>query len=628
MRRANAPSDVRPGVARSWRSRARWLSCVLLLGLLCPTHVFASEALDALIDEATSLRTSDPKRVDALLDRMSGMLAGATTIQRDQVRILRAHRMMTSGQSARAIEELTDLLSSTTDPVARFETASMLANVYAVQRRFEDSLRMLETMLPIAEQVGDAQLRHRGLMVAAIVYNQVGEFRLARQYAERVLRDDPAGRNACAAGGVILEAMNGIGQHFTDGFGQESLARCESQGEPIFSGFVRLHIARQWETQNRQAEALPMLGGGLADVERTGYPFLIAQTRATLAALAQHAGRRTAARMHAEAALANSHDANATEARVTAHRVQYELAMADHDPVAALAAYRLYTDAERAHFNDIKSREMAYQVVRHQSLQQAQQIELLHQKNQLLVLQQNVTEQRARSWLLLALVLVGLVASVGYWAYKTKRMQLRLKRMTETDALTGIFNRQHFAERAIAALSQCERDGVPATLVMFDLDHFKLVNDRHGHAAGDWALRQVTEVVQPLCRDMDAFGRLGGEEFAMLLPGLDASAAVRLAGDAQARLAAIDAGVAGYGFRLAASFGVAETGQGGYVLASLLSHADQAMYAAKRGGRRQVRVYEPGLDDPDACVETIERLREMAREPAAVTEALPRRATA
>jgi len=225
-------------------------------------------------------------------------------------------------------------------------------------------------------------------------------------------------------------------------------------------------------------------------------------------------------------------------------------------------------------------------------------------------------------------VLVGLVASVGYWAYKTKRMQLRLKRMTETDALTGIFNRQHFAERATAALLQCERDGRPATLVMFDLDHFKQVNDLYGHAAGDWALRQVTEAVQPLCRAMDAFGRLGGEEFAMLLPGLDASAAVRLAGDAQARFSAIDTAAAGYGFRLAASFGVAETGQGGYALAALLSHADQAMYAAKRGGRRQVRVYVPGIDDPDAVVETIELLREIVREPASVVEVPPRRAIA
>lgn len=625
--RTSALREALSGAARSSGSRARWLTFLLLLGSAWAPAVLAAEDLDALIAQASALRTSDPQRVDALLHEMSRSLDVATDAQRAQVQILRAHRLMTSGQSVIATDELMTLLASSADPVTRFETSSMLANIYAVQRRFEDALRMMETMLPLADQVEDAELRHRGLMVAAIVYNQVGEFRLARQYAERVLRDAPGGRNACAAGGVVLEAINGLEQSFTDATGQAALSRCEAQGEPIFSGFIRLHIARQWQARSRWNEALTLLSGGLVEVEQTGYPFLIAQTRAALASLTEQAGQTAAAHAHAEAALANSHDATSTEARVTAHRVQYELAMAEQNPAAALAAYRLYTEADRAHFNDVKSREMAYQVVRHQSLQQAQQIELLRQKNQLLELEQRVTAQRARTWLLLALVLVGLVATVGLWAYRTKRMQLRLKRMTETDALTGIFNRQHFAECASAALLQCERDGLPATLVMFDLDHFKQVNDRFGHAAGDWALRQVTKAVQPLCRGMDAFGRLGGEEFAMLLPGLDATAAVRLAGDAQARFGAIDTGAAGYGFRLAASFGVAEARQGGYTLAVLLSHADDAMYAAKRGGRRQVRVYTADIESPDA-VETIELLRGIAREPSLDADVQARRAIA
>ncbi|MEN4905037.1 GGDEF domain-containing protein [Luteimonas sp. TWI1416] len=618
MIRANAPREAVAGDARDVRSRARWRLGLLLVGIVLSQVALAGDALDALIEEASALRTSDPQRVDALLRDMAGHLETATEAQRARVQLLRVHRMMTSGQSAIATDQLTALLASTADPVARFETASMLANIYAVQRRFEDALRMLETMLPLADQVEDAQLRHRGLMVAAIVYNQVGEFGQAQQYAERVLREDPDGRNACAAGGVLLEAINGLGQSFTDAAGQSALDRCTAQGEPIFAGFVRLHIARQWDTRGRWEEALALLGGGLAAVERTGYPFLIAQTRAALAALSQRAGQPAAARAHAEAALANSQDATSTEARVTAHRVQYELALAKGDAVAALAAYRQYVDAERAHFNDVKTREMAYQVVRHQSLQQAQQIELLRQKNQLLELERSVTEQRARSWLLLTLVLVGLVASVGYWAYKTKRLQMRLKRMTEVDALTGISNRQHFSERAEAALAQCARERMPAVLVMFDLDHFKLVNDRHGHAAGDWALQQVAVRVQPLCREIDSFGRLGGEEFALLLPGLDESAGRRLAGDAQARLAGVDTQAQGYGFRIAASFGVASAITGGYSLAALMRQADQAMYAAKRNGRRQVRVFDPHAqgDDPEASQALRGRGHEVAAAPA------------
>lgn len=584
------------------------LGCVLGWAGAAQAH----QPLDALIDEADALRTADPQRMGVLLDRMDGMLGQATPRQVSRIRMLRVHRSITSGQSSAAIGELKQILESATDPELRFLAASMLANTYAVQRQFEDALRALDAMLPLADRLENSELKHRGLMVAAIVYNQVGEYALALRHAEAVAQDQPTARNACGIASVRLEAQNGLERSFEDQIAWEALRQCD--GEPIFAAFLRWHLARQMQMQGRVREATTLLSEHLPGVEATGYPFIIAQYHALLAELAMTNGAVTAARLHAGKALSLSHEATSTEAIVKAHYVQYQLALAANEPVAALAAYRRYSGAERAHFNDVKSREMAYQVVRHQSLQQAQQIELLHQKNALLELQKRVTEQRAQSWLLLALVLVGGMASVGYWAYKTKRLQVRLKRMTEVDALTGICNRQHFSERARAALAQCENEARPGVLVMFDLDHFKQVNDRFGHAAGDWALQQVAAAVRPLCRDVDSFGRLGGEEFALFLPDMDERAAVRLAADAQAGFAAIDTTTAGYGFRIAASFGIASVNTGGYSLTTLMRQADQAMYAAKRGGRRQVRLFEPALDVGDWPPPAAELVRELVRD--------------
>lgn len=595
--------------------RRRLATLAMVVLAVCSVAAGASSpSLDALLTEADALRTSDPKQVDRLIGEIEKLVPSATPSQLVRVRMLRVHRAMTSGASETAVAELRQILTESNEAPTRFQAASMLANTQAILRNFEEALRALDTALPLAPQIEDRDLRHRGLMVAAIVYNQVGEYALAKRYAETVAADQPVARTRCAIASVTLEARNGLKMPFDDATAEQGLAQCE--GEPIIAGFVRWHFARHMADSGRAADAIALLDGSLAAIEATGYPFLIAQYHALLAELTLATRDLQSAQRHVDSALAISQDAMSTEAIVKAHYVAYQLALRSGGEEAALPAYIRFAQAERTHFNDIKSREMAYQVVRHQSMQQAQQIELLHQKNQLLQLQQSVTEQRARNWLLLALVLVVLVASMGYWAYKTKRMQLRLKRMTETDALTGIFNRQHFSERARAALLQCERDGVPAALVMFDLDHFKQVNDRYGHAAGDWALREVAAAVQPLCRGVDAFGRLGGEEFGLVLPGLDAAAAVRLAGDAQARFAAIDTTAAGYAFRLAASFGVAEAGAGLYTFATLLSHADQAMYAAKHGGRRQVRVYT--ADAPDILVAgAIGRLRDSVGETAA-----------
>jgi diguanylate cyclase (GGDEF)-like protein len=127
-----------------------------------------------------------------------------------------------------------------------------------------------------------------------------------------------------------------------------------------------------------------------------------------------------------------------------------------------------------------------------------------------------------------------------------------------------------------------------------DLDHFKSVNDMHGHAAGDDALKRAVAACQVLLRSIDVFGRLGGEEFAILLPDCPAAVA-RQRADAM-REAIADSrreGDAAADVLVTASFGIAGTQDCGYNLASLLASADDAMYAAKRAGRNRVEVHHP-----------------------------------
>ncbi|WP_146907073.1 GGDEF domain-containing protein [Arenimonas daejeonensis] len=108
---------------------------------------------------------------------------------------------------------------------------------------------------------------------------------------------------------------------------------------------------------------------------------------------------------------------------------------------------------------------------------------------------------------------------------------------------------------------------------MFDLDEFKTINDRHGHATGDWVLQQVGSACRSVCRKNDLFGRLGGEEFAFLLTGADSASALQLAQDCRRRLAQIDTADTGAKFRITASFGVAATADSGYDFQMLLARA-------------------------------------------------------
>src|SRR3546814_5722650 len=106
-------------------------------------------------------------------------------------------------------------------------------------------------------------------------------------------------------------------------------------------------------------------------------------------------------------------------------------------------------------------------------MQQSQQIELLNKENEVLQLQQRVSDRKAQSSRLSILLLVVLLGSVGYWAFKIKRAQASLRRMAETDALTGLCNRHHFTQQSLQTLGQAARAGADVALVMFDLDHFQ-----------------------------------------------------------------------------------------------------------------------------------------------------------
>ncbi len=166
-----------------------------------------------------------------------------------------------------------------------------------------------------------------------------------------------------------------------------------------------------------------------------------------------------------------------------------------------------------------------------------------------------------------------------------------LTAQAETDPLTGLLNRRGFEDRGITELHRAQRYGTPVSVLVGDIDHFKQVNDSRGHAVGDEALRVVAERWQEVLRDVDVCARLGGEEFAALLPHTSLSEALVVAERIRERVRsspiasdpAQDAGA----FTITISLGVAEL-QGDPDLDALLARADDALYQAKRNGRDRV----------------------------------------
>lgn len=163
-----------------------------------------------------------------------------------------------------------------------------------------------------------------------------------------------------------------------------------------------------------------------------------------------------------------------------------------------------------------------------------------------------------------------------------------LRRALTTDHLTGALNRRAFFEQGAELVRRARLGGSPCTVVMADVDHFKQVNDRYGHAAGDEALRAVSRALHDALPDGALLGRLGGEEFGVLLPGADTDAGARMAEELRRRVAGAPVRHGGAILTLTASFGLAVLGLDAPDLERLLANADTALYRAKREGRNRV----------------------------------------
>lgn len=176
-----------------------------------------------------------------------------------------------------------------------------------------------------------------------------------------------------------------------------------------------------------------------------------------------------------------------------------------------------------------------------------------------------------------------------------ERVLVQLYEASVRDGLTGVFNRRHLADRLVAEIAYAVRHGTGVCVLMMDIDHFKRINDTHGHLAGDEMLRRLAGLVGEQVRREDILARYGGEEFVLVIRDVPLSAAQLLAERIRGAVERTEVRYEGQGLRMTLSIGVASLSSCGAESSpsSLLAHADAALYRAKDGGRNRVEVASP-----------------------------------
>ena len=563
----------------------------LLLAVLGAGAALATAPTPARLDALQALRFSDPKAFLEGLRAAEAAPPPADPLLRDQLGLLGAQAMALESRFPEALQRADQLAREAADESIRLRAAALAVNVQAASREFLDGQKRLEALLATVEPLPDSTVRRHVDLVAAVFYNQLSQSEIALRHAERVLDGDATPVERCTASVQALDARLARAPHQLDEDQfDDASALCSGPATVLPARYVDVLRARWWIAKDDAERASAHLEQQMPALQAIGYSPLLADAHAALAEALQRIGRLDEAQAQTDAVLALSAGLPSGLPLLSARRTRYRVALARGDDRSALRELQAVLTAERAYEDEVRHLLAAYEAGRQESFARQQALALVEQRNAQLTLDARHAERTATFFTLLAAPLgLAFVALLG-WTWHSRRVRRRHRERLQIDPLTTLWTRQHFSEQAAAALATAERRAQPMALVLFDLDHFSQVNSQHGHLSGDALLAAVGAALVRLQEPGRHFGRLGGEEFAVLLPGAGLDEGLAFAercrtAIAAARATAYDGRAA---LAITASFGVVSTTAAGYRLRDLLANADQALYRAKSAGRNRV----------------------------------------
>jgi diguanylate cyclase (GGDEF)-like protein len=541
----------------------------------------------ALLSRADNLKTSNHSEFTEMLRSLEQQTPNLPPEQQEYVRYLRGWQEAYVGNYEAALATLRGVVSTARNPTLQFRARVTMVNVLSIARRYEEAFTELSGLLDQVDQIEDPNVREQGLTVAALLYGDFGQHDLSLIYADKVIQENASGLGQCRAGQIKVKSLYDSSRAekrpaLLDDEIEKSVSACVAVGELTYANVVRGYRARLHMERDELPQALELLTRYDDEVRKSQYPRLISQYDVLLAQLhwrMKDAGR---ARQFALRAVEGAVKNEFTEPLVAAYHLLYSIEKERGNEQSALAFHEKYTAADKGYLDDIGARQLAYERVKHEVAANKLQIESLKLQREL----DAKTIENVRLYVALLIAILGFIA---FWAYRTKRSQLHFMNLSRRDGLTGTINRPYFMELAASTLDNCRKLRQDVALILCDLDHFKLINDRYGHAEGDVVLKRMVAVCQAHMRAADIFARVGGEEFCILLPGCGV-------GDARDRAEELRKAIATVSDKsraiISASLGVTGTVLSSYDLQQLLAHADLALYQAKRAGRDCVVVYE------------------------------------
>ncbi len=572
-------------------------SLVLLISIYfsttIPVNALENNSIEQTLLLADKIRSSDPSKFNDLLSQLELNKARLNGHQQDYYHYLTAYRAVFSGNFQQGISIAKNLINTNAAHDLSIRSNMLIVNTHAVSSNWSKGLSQLAVLLKQVARIENKALYQDAIIVTALFYNQLGQYNLALNYANKVAFSETKSRSFCIVQHLILESKFKLNLLSEDAIEvNNAITACKQANEYLSVSLSKAYLATLYLNNGQYNQALDYINANLAEVEQTKYPRGIAEFYSLLAKIYWQQNDSANTQKYALKTVSQDNGLVTTPAYISSYKLLYQVYKQQGDISNALKYHVKYSDAKEAFIDETKTKHLAFQLAQHKEFENKAQIKILDEKNQRLTLAKALIEKKQENIFLFASLLFTILTAVIIWAYKSWRTQERLQQLAEYDTLTGIFNRGHFVEVANSAISHCQKSQQEISCILFDIDKFKHVNDHFGHAVGDKVLKSIIDACQPVCRHNDIFGRIGGEEFAFILPGCNIIIAQDIANKCRKFIKAVDYQALGLDEEITASFGVTDNTQSGYDIDELLADADCAMYSSKHHGRDTVSIYK------------------------------------
>jgi|GEM_PF-800022 diguanylate cyclase (GGDEF)-like protein len=574
----------------------------IAFSLACSFGACAEEqsTFDTLFFQVREKLGVAPREADAALEKLKTLQPTFTPEQNEKYQLAYAHSLGDQGRHEERIALVESFIGQVKVPARRVQFLYELIDGNTALGRYEHALQAMNEsilLVPAIENTSQILVVLAGAMNLLVSLHAYDE---ALGLAERIYASRGNTSNSLAACAGLTDKVE---VNFMRGDGEQvrrlapaAITACEANKNQLFTLIAKtlatINLIDSGEQANGIASGLPLLKEFATLAPDSDYAVQLqeALARAYLKTgnleRAEQFGLLAFKRAQAGRVLLLQEKTSATMAAIK--RAQGQLA-------AAIGYYDTNLALKKKVLDDQVQKNLAYQRVKFDTQDKANQLALLEQKNQNLRMEKALHERQYENLILLMTLGMILLTALGAWLVRTLGKMDAFRQSAQVDELTQASNRAHFTASAHQAFKNNRRT---VSLVLFDMDLFKHINDSFGHATGDWVLRTVCETVKAQLRKTDLLGRLGGEEFALCLTEFTPEEVLILAERCRVAVLAIDTRPSGFEFAITASFGIATRTVGENTsYEDLLVAADKALYVSKNSGRNRVSVYQPSAAD-------------------------------